>query len=163
LAREVVGQPGQGGELHPGAGQRDDLSDEVEPVVTVPQGPEGARAPGPAGGGDVGRGGWARGPGGGKGGRPSWQRSERGGGGEAGGQVESGGVAVGLDLLVEEPDQLLEQLQVLGAGDRLDLPDQLAAALDAADERLDAEGGQRPAGALEGEQLVQLVGRELPG
>jgi hypothetical protein len=39
-----------------------------------------------------------------------------------------------LDLLVEEGDELLEQVEVFGAGEGVDLLDQSAAPLDAPDE-----------------------------
>src|SRR5258708_1043830 len=72
-------------------------------------------------------------------------------------------VAVGLHLLVDQADELFEQVEVLGAGDGMDLLDQLAAALDPLDKALDAERGQWAAGALERQEFVDFVGGKLAG
>jgi hypothetical protein len=64
---------------------------------------------------------------------------------------------------VQQADELLQEGQVLGAGDGDDPLDQAAAALHARDEGVDADHGQRPAGALQRQQLVDLGGGELGG
>src|SRR5258708_5648721 len=66
-------------------------------------------------------------------------------------------VAVRLDLLVNQADELLEQIEIFRAGDGVDLLNELAAALDPLDETLHAECGQGTAGALQRQQLVDFV------
>src|SRR5262245_47160957 len=67
-------------------------------------------------------------------------------------------VAIGLDLLVEQVHDFLEDVQVLGASDNFHLLAELPAALLKLKEMLQAEPGQRAAGALKRKKLIQFLG-----
>src|SRR5262249_27113968 len=68
---------------------------------------------------------------------------------------------IGLDLFVDEADKFLHQLQVIRAGDGMDLLNELPLPFDQADEVFNTGRGQRPSRALKGEQFVHLFFREL--
>src|SRR5207245_3710322 len=64
-------------------------------------------------------------------------------------------------FLIENRDEFLQQLQMFGAGDGVDLLQDAALPLDEGNEMLDSGGGERTARALKRQQLVDLFSGEL--
>src|SRR6266852_4679117 len=76
-------------------------------------------------------------------------------------RTSSNPMAVGLHLFIEQVDKFFEQVEILCAGDGVDLLEEAALPFDHGGEVLDAGRCQGTAGALERNQLVDFLRAEL--
>ncbi len=83
--------------------------------------------------------------------------------GQAEFELPSNPIAVRLDFFVNQGHKLFEQIEVLRAGDGMDLLDQLAPPLDSFDESFHTKSCKRSARALKRQEFVDLLGGQLAG